>query len=179
MKKMVFPGDHLGSCEEFVSGQNTYCEDNEIYSSSFGEVIEKDRKISVSVKRKITRPKEGVEVYGIVSNMSDKVAFIDCTKTESGAKDIILEDSLILSVNNASKGFVKSLKDAVRIGDIVKAQIIKGREEEELSLAGPNYGVVRAYCTRCRNSMVLKNNRLKCSKCGHIENRKISKDYSG
>jgi len=178
MKKIVFPGDHLGSCEEYITGPNTYSEKNEIYASAYGEVSEKDRKISVKTPKTISEPRQDMEVYGIVANLSDKRAFIDCMPVEKGNQRINFEDSLVLSVNNVTKGFLKRMGDAIRTGDIVKAKVMDGREGLELTMVEPQYGVVKAYCVKCRNSMILKNNRLKCNKCGQIENRKISKDYS-
>jgi hypothetical protein len=67
-KKLVLPGDHLFSTEEAVSGENTYEENDEIFSAGFGEGMLSGGAAEVTGKgRKFTKPYEGMDVYCLVT----------------------------------------------------------------------------------------------------------------
>lgn len=180
-KKLVLPGDHLGSSEEVIAGSNTYEQDDEVYSSASGEAKENEKMVSVSRERnRIKKPELGMDVYCTVRKISATKAFLDCTP----AKDIEkigsgIEISAVLPVANIKREHVREVRDELRVGDIVKAKIHKMEGKGiDVSIYGPEYGVVKAFCSTCRNALVLKEGSLICNNCERKERRKISDEYA-
>ena len=181
-KKLVLPGDYIAGAEEAVPGENTYSEADEVYSSVFGElVLGGQRQADVLPKevRHITKPIIGTELYCFVRKISATKAFLDCT----GAADLARPGSgtvisAVLPVKNIRHEHVREMGDEVRTGDLIKAKVAKiERDSLDVSIFGPDYGVIRAYCTACRHGMVLKEGALICSNCERKEQRKISREY--
>jgi len=179
-KKVVLPGQYLAGAEELIPGENTYSENDEIYSSSLGEVREQDRKVGVAGKvRHIAQVQMGMELYCMVRKVSSTKAFLDCTPVEDADKSgSAMEVSAVLPVTNIRGGYVRDMHDAVRTGDIIRARISKIEHGSvDVSIASPALGVLKAYCSGCRNGMDLKNGALICSNCGRKEQRKLSEQY--
>lgn len=180
-KKLVLPGEHLASAEEASAGRNTYTENDEIYSLALGTVGENAREADVesAAKRQVAAPKEGDNVYCTVDRISDTKAFVACVlaadlESTGSSKDI----QAVLPVNKIRSEHVHSVRDEVRIGDVLKGKIIKLEGNTvDISIYGPEYGVVRAVCSYCRQAMALKGGALICSACERKERRKLSKEY--
>lgn len=179
-KKLVLPGDHIGSAEEIIPGQNTYSENDEIYSSAFGELNEHERQMDVEKARHLPKPHVGMELYCVVRKISPTKAFLDCVPAaEMERRGSVIEISAVLPVQNIKSERVNEVKDELRTGDIIKAKISKmERGGVDASIYGPSYGVVKAFCTACRDEMVLKGGLLICSGCEGKERRKLSENYS-
>ena len=181
VKKIVVPGQHLASAEEVIPGDNTYSENDEVYSSAFGEMREREHKLEVSMDegRKLFSPQVGSDLYCVVRRLSPTKAFMSCVPLEGfGKKGSVSEVSAVLPVQNIKRDHVREMRDEMRAGDIVKAKISKiVKEGIDVSVFGPAYGVVRAFCSDCRSRMVLKDSALICSECGKEEKRKLSADY--
>jgi exosome complex component CSL4 len=87
-------------------------------------------------------------------------------------------ETAAIKVQDISDRYVKFVSDEFRIGDIIKARVIDTQAGTDLSTKGnPAYGVLKAFCTRCRHAMVLKGSKVMCNSCGRTETRKLSKDY--
>jgi len=181
VKKLVVPGEHLASAEEVMPGDNTYSENDEVYSSAFGEMREREHKLEVGLDqgRKITTPQVGSDLYCVVRRLSPTKAFVNCVPFEGfDKKGSVSEVSAVLPVQNIKRDHVREMRDELRAGDIIKAKISKiVKEGIDISIFGPAYGVVRAFCSDCRSGMVLKDSALICSSCGKEEKRKLSADY--
>lgn len=174
-KKFVLPGDYIASCEEFVSGKNTYSKEDGIYSSSAGEVIFNGHNVDVIGSFKtIEKPAVGNVVYCVIVDMMDTRAFVECSPLESDNSRMTAGFSAVLPVSNIRKGFVENIRDEIRVGDIVKAKVSAVSPNVELTIVYPEFGVVKAFCSRCRSKMVLNDNKLVCSKCSRTENRKLA-----
>lgn len=180
-KKLVLPGFHIASAEEAIAGRNTYTENDEIYSSSVGELAENEREVGIDNRdeRRIHVPKEGDEVYCTVDRVSDNKAFVSCIlAVDLGRSGSSKDIPAVIPVNKIRSEHVRSVKDEVGIGDIVKGRIAKAENNMvDISIYGPEYGVVRAFCHTCRKDMVLKEGSLICSNCEKRERRKLSSEY--
>ncbi len=175
-KKLVLPGEHLLSCEEAESGHNTYVKSDEIYSAAFGSTALLHGRMSVERKgKKLLEPHVGMEVYCIISKTTSNKAIASCipvSETENLERSI--EMTAVLPVTGIRKGYVESISDEVRIGDIIKAKISKiGDKGIDLSIFAPPYGLMAVFCPRCRNRMDLKDRIFICSNCEWKEKRKI------
>jgi len=180
-KRKVVPGEFLAGAEEAIPGNSAYLDKDEIYSAAYGEVHEKDRVVEVVCDnaRKIETVRPGMELYCMVRKMSATKAFLDCTPaTDINKSGSTMGISAVLPVQNVKRSYVRELRDELRTGDILKARISKiERDGVDVSIGDAEYGVIRAFCTNCRNSMVLKSGVLICSNCGRKENRKLSSEY--
>jgi exosome complex component CSL4 len=180
-KKLVLPGFHIASALEAMGGKNTYTENDEIYSSSLGTLGENEREVEVEARdeRQINIPKVGDDVYCTVDRVSDNKAFVSCIlandlEKSGSSKDI----PAVIPVNKIRSEHVRSVKEEVGIGDIVKGKIVKLENSMvDISIYGPEYGVVRAFCFSCRKPMVLKEGSLICTDCEKQTRRKISNEY--
>jgi len=178
---LVTPGDRLGVIEEFQAGRGTYTEKGVIYSRTLGKVVIdlKRKRISVQPKTRVPPiPRKGSIIIGEVQQVQDKMATVKVLSI-NGEK-LNRPYTAIIHVSYAVRGFLKSLHDAFRPGDLIKASII-GVENlpYQLTTAGRNLGVIKAYCTRCGGSLTYRKNRkiLECEKCGKTERRKVSEEY--
>lgn len=179
----VVPGDKLGVEEEFLPASGTYLEDGNISAANIGDPSFENNQISVSNKIKVfvddlLKQNKRVEVIGMVEVIMEQIAFVSVTPIN---KNIVLPGKdAILHISNVDSGYVETMREKIRIGDIVKAQVIKlepGRSV--ISLIGP-YGVLEAFCTKCRSKLLnlgfqRGSNMMGCPVCTHKETRKMAK----
>lgn len=178
-EKLVIPGEKLGVIEEFSPGRSTYVNEGVIRSKAVGLALydRASRKINVLQKsRSPLVPVEGHTVLGEVQQVQDKVATIKLLKINN--TELKKPFPAILHVSFVSKFFVKSLRDALKPGDIILAEIIGDKNiPYQLTTASRDLGVVQAYCSNCGDSLVLNKKQLSCRKCGIIVRREISDKY--
>jgi exosome complex component CSL4 len=176
-KKLVLPGDFLANGEEFEAGSNTYSENDETHSATYGEVESKEGTISVQRRGKSVKvPEIGMHLLCLVTRADPNKAKVGCMlESEVDKKERCSEIVGILPVTNISRARVETIRDAVRVGDIIKARIYKMREngDAEISILGKEFGVLKAYCSKCRKAMDLKGNIFICNNCNRRERRKI------
>ena len=113
------------------------------------------------------------------SLIKESSAVIEIFEAEKNGVPLVIPDTrATLMVSKVARGFVKDLKNEFRIGDIVKAKLIKLTPfSKDLATDFPEYGVIKAFCSNCKKPLHLFSGKLKCLSCGSLERRKISKDY--
>ena len=123
--------------------------------------------------------KRGLEVMGIVAKTSEKAAFVDLFPFESDKHRFApIQASTVLRVNNIRSGFVKDLRDEFKIGDIVRVKILEAEPQNVVvSTEGPNLGVIKAFCVKCRTPLDKDGKDLVCPACGWKDHRHMAKDY--
>lgn len=173
-KKIVLPGDHLISNEEAEPSENCYSEKDEIYSSAFGETEIIDMKAKVKAPKTLKSPIQGATVYCMVSRTSTNKALVSCiyeSEAEGKGREIVFDAAL--PVSSIQRDHLRSIRDAVKVGDIIKARIDKvTKTGVDVSIMGSDYGLVAVFCPKCRNRMKQGGNRFLCS-CGWFEIRKV------
>ena len=178
-KRIVVPGDFLGTTEEFTLGSGVYAEEGNLYASQIG-------KISISAKRVIdvlpvveTPPmlKEGDVVIGRIEDIKDTVAVVSiaCVKGKE-TREIAASTQGVIHISNVKKGYVSELKQVFGYLDVVKAKVIDAKALR-LSTEGRDLGVIKAMCMKCKGDLKRKGNVLACERCKRVEARKISEDY--
>lgn len=176
-KKLVIPGEHISGAEEGLPGSNAYMEKDDIYSAVVGEPECVDGKIDVKrSKSRVETPSVGQEMYCLVARATPTKAFCTCMAASelegTGKRGIVID--AVLPVTAISKGYVKEIGDAVRIGDIIKARLDKiERKFYDIQIVDKDLGVVKAFCSRCRSEMAQKGGRFTCKSCGWNETRKV------
>ncbi|MEW6721687.1 MAG: exosome complex RNA-binding protein Csl4 [Candidatus Micrarchaeota archaeon] len=175
-KKLVLPGDHLSSAEESETGENTYSERDEVFASGVGEDASVPGHAKVKTRsRTLKVPAVGDALYCLIIKAGMNKAIGGCVpvgEVESGERGIELE--AVLPVTAVRRDYVRDMRDEVKVGDIVKARIMKVEKSGyEISMNGPDCGVVCAFCPRCRSRMDLKERTFICPECSWKERRKL------
>ncbi|MBD3389318.1 MAG: RNA-binding protein [Candidatus Altiarchaeales archaeon] len=179
MDDKVMVGDYLGTIEEFTPGEGTYAEEGKIYAAKVGfKAIDSKRHVAEVKGKGLPALAVGQTVFGQVMGFRTSMVTVIVSKI-AGQKGNIDERTAIY-VSNIDDSYVEKPEDLFGIGDIVKATVVKmDGNVIDISTKG-DYGVVKAFCKRCRKEMEKSDkgkDKLKCPSCGHIEKRKIAKDY--
>jgi exosome complex component CSL4 len=178
-QRVVSPGEQLGVIEEFIAGPGTFVENGEIYSSETGILQLDIRRREVLVKPVTHRPqipRVGDIVVGKVVSTSDKtlsviIDEINGQKTEG-------ELTGIMHVSDIARGYVKSVNDAFRVGDIIRAQVISTKNREyHLNTQDDRLGVLKAECIYCGQPLTMIERTLRCGNCGEVGRRKLAIDF--
>ncbi len=180
-KRIVLPGDKLYVVEEFLPGKGTYSyHDGWVRASVIGEPVIDMIQRMVSIRNysgKPCYPRPGDIVVGVITSLSDDIAFLDIFLIEnkiSGSTSF----TGVLHVSQASEKFIKSMYEAYRLGDIVRARVLNDKSPFQLSTKGVQFGVIAALCSRCGGLLKRKSDdSLECPVCGSIEPRKVSIKY--
>ncbi len=178
--KLVFPGEVLGVIEEYFPGSGVYVDDNGyLRAGVVGRVVIDIVKRIINVKQLFDKPvipRIGDIVEGIVSSVSDDLAFIDIYAIEDRSPRSI-DFTGILHISQVSSEYISTMYDALRVGDIVRARVISNNQPYQLTTKEPSLGVIVAFCTRCGAILRKRDDRLVCPVCGSIEKRKVSTMY--
>lgn len=178
--EFVIPGDMIGTSEEFIPGKGTYEDKGNIYAVTTGRVVynKKDRSVSVEPVTNIPpTPKEGDIVIGRITDIKGSVALVELSRIKGHLdREIAGNTQAAIHISNVKDSYVQDLSREFGYQDIVKAKVIDTKNMR-LSTVDKNLGVLTSQCHRCRVTMVLDGNRLKCPKCEKKETRKLSSDY--
>lgn len=182
-KEIVFPGSFLATAEEYVPGENTYESDKgTIHANGVGikQIDSAKHEVSLQKLSKLVKPLDRDSiVIAKVTMTKDNMALVEILSSEkNGEPRKPLNTYAAIPAFNATGSFVKSMKELFKIGDIVKAKVTMSMPQAvDLATKWPEFGVIKAFCTKCRQPLHLFGETLKCGSCGHTERRKLSKDY--
>ncbi|AFD00483.1 putative RNA-binding protein [Methanocella conradii HZ254] len=178
--EFVIPGDMIGTSEEFIPGKGTYEDKGNIYAVTTGRVVynKKERSVSVEpVTNTPPTPREGDIVIGRVTDIKGSVALVELSRIKGHLdREIAGNTQAAIHISNVKDSYVQDLSREFGYQDIVKAKVIDTKNMR-LSTVDKNLGVLTSQCQRCRVTLVLEGNRLKCPKCEKRETRKLSSDY--
>ena len=175
----VFPGDRLAVIEEFNDGEGTYQREGDVRSAEIGLTKRNNEKRALEVKKKtpeIIVPEEGMVAVAEVGSVARRDARVDIFMLDG--RHIHPTYSGVIHISDISQDYTKNIDLALRNGDIIKGRIVNVKNRlNQMSLAGNEYGVIYAHCSRCGG--VLENNRgrLTCPDCGRGERRKTARSY--
>ena len=181
-KKIVLPGEELSTAEEFEEGENTFTEEDSVYSDSIGKVEFDSKNYEVSVKKKknVKLFSPGTKIYGLVTGIRKSSVSIKILEAYDGIEPRVFTRSRAsIMVSVISRDYVKDIRAEFKIGDIVVAEVEDVKPYGvNLRTDKPELGVLRAYCTKCRKPLHLSHGKLMCTSCGSLEHRKLSNEYS-
>jgi exosome complex component CSL4 len=183
-KDYVLPGALLGTEEEFVAGDGTFVDrEGGIRAALYGKPdITGNKTVSViPAVRPPHRIRGGEIVLARVEEIYEPVALLQVSPMAGAdGRQSPTQGYSVVHASRIKNGYVEMVHDELRIGDVVRASVEEIRTDGELalSLKGPGLGVIKAYCSRCRNPLSLKAaGRLECARCGSVERRQLSRDY--
>ncbi len=180
---LVLPGDYLGVIEEYFPGKGVKEENGELYAIRAGRVHIDSERMEISVEPVTDTPplpEVGDIIIGRIIEVKPQAAIVQLVKIEGREDEREIATSKLagIHVSQVKGGYVDSLLNEFRIGDIVRATVISNEKSPiQLSTRGIDFGVVYALCTRCRSPLIRRGDKLICPKCGHVETRKLSSFY--
>ncbi len=177
--KLVYPGDKLGTHEEWMPGEGTYEDDGVIYSKILGKVKYDEDKLEAQVEaiNPVSSISIGDVVYGTIRDKRSAMATMTINVIEGRSRSVRIDLEGTIHISKISDDYVDSVDAVFLKGDIVRAKIMQIEPSVQLSTMGKNFGVVRGYCFNCRRPMERKGNLLYCDSCERRETRKLSNFY--
>ncbi|MDR3222882.1 MAG: exosome complex RNA-binding protein Csl4 [Methanobrevibacter sp.] len=177
----VMPGDVIGVSEQFLPGNWTYEDEGHIKAAVIGNVSINQRKITIVPKTATPLLlKVGDSIVGQITDIKGQRAMIDIQASIDSTRELALPYSGAIHISQVKNGYLELLSDAYRIGDIIEGKVMKIMGDNiDINTEDPEYGVLKAMCSRCRQFMVPteEDNVLYCKPCNRKEKRKISLNY--
>lgn len=190
MQQLIFPGDIIGTEEEFAPSDGAFAEEGNLRSSQVGVTTGSGGRIGVAGIKNVRQFRPGMAVLGIATDSMHNIAFVRIDSLRSGTQSFVaLKDGKLMSPKpdamqkhrpREMDGERKPKAKALSVGDVVAALIIgEGRDSYTLSINMPDFGVVAADCNLCSSPMQYDREAgaLKCGSCEVSEHRKISNLY--
>ncbi|MBY8988691.1 MAG: exosome complex RNA-binding protein Csl4 [Candidatus Lokiarchaeota archaeon] len=181
--EIVLTGQYLGVVEEYLPDkQTTYVKEGQIYATKTGIVkIDKDRR-AIEI---LSYQEENRKTVKMGDSIIGTIRFLRLYSVGIGFatinRRIQFNNSYFgnIHVSHISKRFIERISDAFQITDIVRAKVIRLEENEySLSTVENNLGVIHADCSICGTTLEkIGHDKLRCSRCGNVENRKLASDY--
>lgn len=179
---VVLPGDRLCVIEELSPSHGTYEEQGIVYAATLGGVDIDLKSRSISVRNpdgsvQLQLPMRDDILVGEVVRVFDQRAEVLIVRRNG--KDLLSAVQAEIHISNVTRRFVKSMHDALREGDIIRAVALNThRIPVEISLVGHDLGVLYGKCVKCGNKLTLTtHNNLYCLRCENRETREVAKDY--
>ncbi len=173
--KVLIPGEYVGPGEVYEESASTHLDGDDIYASTMGVADESEGKFKAKASKPSVQP--GDIVYGTALIVMDSFAIIIIYPPEKDGQFPAAPPEGKIPVRAMSSGFTPSTRDAIRVGDIIRAKVVKIEgEKAELTMVDPNLGVIKAFCSQCREPLEKTSNGLVC-KNDHKERREIANDY--
>jgi exosome complex component CSL4 len=179
---VVVPGEQLCVIEELSPSYGTYEKEGIVYAAAPGAVSMDLKERSISVlpadgQMKLALPIKGDILMGEVINAYEQRAEVVVVRRN----DQDFHSGLVgeIHISNVTRRFVKSMHDVLKVNDIIRATALNTHELPiQLSVVGPDFGVVLAKCSKCGNPLTLTTfNNMFCLKCENRETREVAKDY--
>jgi len=181
--EIALTGQYLGVVEEYLPDkQSTYVREGQIYATKTGIVnINKDRR-AIEIKSHQEEDRKIVKINDIIIGTILFLRLYSVGISFATINNKIHFNSSYfgnIHVSHISHKFIEKISDAFQITDIVRAKVIRQEQNEySLSTVGKNLGVIHADCSICGTTLEkIGVNRLRCSRCGNVENRKLASDY--
>ena len=166
------PGEKIALIEEYLSGENTYEENNAIRATAVGDIQldTNERLASINPQKQISVPKVGDIVIGVVeANLPSMIAI--SIKFVNG-KNVNSDLECICVTRHIRK------KNIALAKDVVKAEIISHINGTiHASIDSPELGVLFTKCRKCFGTVVKMRDAVKCKDCGWIDDRKLSTEF--
>lgn len=179
MKRIAVVGEKLGNEEDFMIVGDAHIDDEgNIYPRTTSIIEVEDDTLTIEPIHK-AKLSVGDLVIGVVSEIKKNYAVINIQKNLSNKKNV--DFSALLPISEISYTFMKEIRDAIRIGDIIKAKVVKMNFDIELSIKDKPLGVEIGYCVNCRRKLgrniIFRNKDIVTISCGYCytkQTRKLS-----
>ncbi|MDV0446328.1 hypothetical protein MsAg5_01580 [Methanosarcinaceae archaeon Ag5] len=179
-KVFAMPGDIIGAVEEFNPAFGAVNDDGCIRATVSGFVAVNIEKRLVTIIPKTNTPNtiaDGDIVIASVTDVRESNARVEVVAAEKKLDgEIVNNGTAEIYVSNIKDGFTKMVSDEFSVMDIVRAKVIDS-SKIGLSTVDADLGVIKAYCSKCKASLVRADDILVCPVCGNRERRKLADSY--
>ena len=181
--EVVTTGQYLGVIEEFLPHKrSTYVKEGEIYAAKTGEIKIDDKKRKIKIKTYEDDQRKSIRIGDVVIG---QVVFL--RKYSIGLRFYTINGKLHFNSSNfgnvhvseIANKYVEKIKEAFQATDIIRTKVIKKNLNEfDMTTKGKKFGVIHADCSICGTKLDrIGYDKLQCSRCGHVEKRKLADDY--
>jgi len=177
------PGERLAEVEEFMPSDGSCELDGIVFATNVGDVQydSNDRVVRVVFPKRSPRLNVANSiVYGRISQTFDHYAAVELYPYSTRRYRLLPSSKhATLHISKIRKGFVKSVRGELGVGDWIRAKIISIQKKRfiQLSTEDAQYGIIKAYCSLCRQPLLRRGAALYCPRCKRSFRRKISGDY--
>jgi len=174
---IVLPGTCLSTIEEFMPGDGTYDKQGLVYAGVVGRTFYDmiNRKVNVIGFKKnyMQTLKKAKSLIGVITSVDEDMAQVYIIAADETR--FLRPFSGVLHSSQVSQKRLEQITLAVRIGDIIRARPLSAAVPLPLTIKGKEFGVLVAHCSQCGGIMKkIDDEHVKCSRCGQVENRKLS-----
>jgi len=181
---LMFPGDFIGTSEEFIPGDGTYDENGNIYASTIGILTNNKEERTVGIIPKTGVPsivKAGDVIIGRVTEVKESVAVVSIAYIKGKEnRSLASTEQGVVHISNVKNAYISNLRYEFSYRDIIEAKVIDPKTMR-LSTVEQGLGVIKSICNRCKTAMDKKEgeneNLLECPKCKGVETRNVSESY--
>ena len=157
------PGEKIVSIEEYLSGENTYEDNDVIRATVIGDINldSTERLASINRQKQITVPKVGDIIIGVVeANLPSMIAIM--IKYVNGKK-VVADLECVCVTRHIRK------KNIALAKDVVKAEIISHINGTiHASIDSQELGVLFTKCRKCFGTVVKMRDAVKCKDCTSV-----------
>jgi exosome complex component CSL4 len=178
-KKIVVPGEQIGTSEEFLSGEGTFEQSGSIYSSIMGELSLDSDEMEAKVRpiNPLVKLSNGDVVLAQVQDIKSSMVIVNVIRVEGNPREVTGGTMGSIHVSKIAEGYTSDVWKEYRIGDLIRAKVIQSRPSLQLATDRPKLGVILGLCTKCRMPLVKKEGMLHCPNCQRTELRNTAPDY--
>jgi exosome complex component CSL4 len=180
-RRLLLPGDEIGTAEEYIAGEGTFEQDGKIFSSNTGYLDIDKNEMIVRVKPATSTPvilKINDLVYGVVYDIKGSMVLVNVSKVIGEDRDIAMGDTMgSLHISKIQEEYLKDIGEAFKVSDIVRAKVIQVEPSLQLTTNGRNQGVIVANCIECQMPLEKKGRDLICPQCETKYRKKLAEDY--
>lgn len=177
----VKPGTPLAYSEEFLPGDGTYDDGEQIRAAVFGDQHVDPENMTLTVRpfgKQISAIERGDIVVGRISYTKPELASVQILAIRGKEGSILQQVEGTLHVSKVDNRYIKDLQHEVAVGDIIRAKVIGLRGGPQLAIDKPDLGVVRAFSSEdMRLPLQRRGNALLDPETGRKETRKLAEDY--
>ncbi len=180
-ERVVLPGDIVASADEYISGEGAYDDSQgNLRASVVGRpgFDKKERIARVGARNAPRLLKKGDIVVGRVEDIRNKLVFIEVAAVRGSDRAITGPKRVSLHISKLAAEFLNDFSGKLRIGDIVRGEVIQVEPHLQIATVGDDLGVISSQCPKCGSSLKRKGpGSLSCEECELEWSKKLAKDY--
>ena len=170
--ELKFPGDKIGSIEEFIPGKNTYDDGTSIRATVIGssELDNSEKTANIITQTKISIPAINDIVIGTVQAVLGSMLVVSI--------DFINQRRVHNNVECICQTRHLRKKYTALVNDIVIVKIIARQNGTiHATIDDDDFGVLSTKCRKCFGIVGIMRDAVKCKECGWIDDRKLSSNF--
>ena len=178
--RLIFPGELIGTEEEFLPGRGVSMKEGKVYSNRLGNLVVDDAEMTAHIMplgNVPSLPYPGCTVIGVIINLQDNMALVKLERIEGSPREISGDTKASIHVGQIDDQYVSSASKAFFQGDIIRGRVLDTKPSLKLSTVGKGFGVIHSKCHRCGDVLESRKDMLVCGRCELFFHSKTASDY--